>query len=232
MVAKRATSLLPMFEWKTRCRWAFGLANFSFVHAPRPVSSRCSSCYRGMGIESGESSSGWLDVSLRLRWYVSSVDKKNASCVILCLSIGSMGWRSGPVRYKLVEGTQSVEHDLHPCVDTRIRDQGCGHHVDHPSSSPVLRRAKTLTHSLRWTVQTEKNKKKENKTRDQTRKKKRKKTRKKQGKKKRNQIKKQKEKNKKKKTNRKTKWKKKEKRKKRKRKRRKTVNKKVRKKVY
>ena len=46
MVANRSISLLPIFEWKTRCGWSFGLANHSFAHERGPRSACCSVCFR------------------------------------------------------------------------------------------------------------------------------------------------------------------------------------------
>ena len=40
IVAFRSVSLLPIFEWKTRCGWSFGLANYSFAHEFNLLSSR------------------------------------------------------------------------------------------------------------------------------------------------------------------------------------------------
>ena len=55
VVANRSTSILPIFEWKTHCGWAFGLAEFSFTHDCGPVTSRCSVCFRGEDVDSEDS---------------------------------------------------------------------------------------------------------------------------------------------------------------------------------
>ena len=46
VVANRAVSALPSFEWRSRCGWKFGLSDDSFSPVSGPLSGRCSVCFK------------------------------------------------------------------------------------------------------------------------------------------------------------------------------------------
>ena len=46
VVANRAVSALPSFEWRSRCGWKFGLSDHSFSPVSGPLSGRCSVCFK------------------------------------------------------------------------------------------------------------------------------------------------------------------------------------------
>ena len=57
VVANRAVTALPPFEWRSRCGWKFGLHDHSFSPVPGPLSGRCSVCFKDCAVKDSDSSS-------------------------------------------------------------------------------------------------------------------------------------------------------------------------------
>ena len=57
-VGNRAVGVLAVHEWRTRCGWKFGLADFTFSATAGPRHDRCSTCFKPTCADGGSSSSG------------------------------------------------------------------------------------------------------------------------------------------------------------------------------
>ena len=57
IVANRAVNVLPVFEWRSRCGWKFGMSNFSFTQHKGPEEGQCAACFKSIGVDGSEESS-------------------------------------------------------------------------------------------------------------------------------------------------------------------------------
>ena len=57
IVANRAVNVLPVFEWRSRCGWKFGMSNFTFTQHKGPAEGLCAACFKGRGFDVSDQSS-------------------------------------------------------------------------------------------------------------------------------------------------------------------------------